>query len=114
MNDNINPQENNIPTKENSCYLVIKQIYFDEIMAGTKKIEYRELNPTNKKKFLVNDKKPYQIKDIRYLNLAVGYAKERDCATVEVTGFTIENNYPYDTIDIHLGKVVECKRKNRN
>lgn len=28
------------PTKENTLYLTIKQKYFDEIMAGTKKNEY--------------------------------------------------------------------------
>ena len=99
-----------VPTKENSCYLVIKQIYFDEIMAGTKKIEYRDLNPTNRKKLLLNDRWPYKPKDIKFLNLAVGYAKERDCGIVEVTGFTFRKNYPYDIIEVHIGNVIECKR----
>lgn len=31
------------PTKENTLYLPIKQVYFDEIIAGTKKAEYREV-----------------------------------------------------------------------
>ena len=30
-----------IPTKENTLYLPIKQIYFDQIIAGTKKEEER-------------------------------------------------------------------------
>ncbi len=29
-------------TKENTLYLPIKQVYFDAIIAGTKKEEYRE------------------------------------------------------------------------
>ena len=31
------------PTKENTLYLPIKQIYFDQIIAGTKDKEYREI-----------------------------------------------------------------------
>ena len=31
------------PTKENTLYLTIKQVYFDQIIAGTKKDEYREV-----------------------------------------------------------------------
>lgn len=31
------------PTKENTLYLPIKQVYFDQIIAGTKKEEYREI-----------------------------------------------------------------------
>ena len=31
------------PTKENTLYLPIKQVFFDQIIAGTKKEEYREV-----------------------------------------------------------------------
>lgn len=31
------------PTKQNTLYLPIKQIYFDQIIAGTKREEYREI-----------------------------------------------------------------------
>src|SRR5699024_6338364 len=31
------------PTKENTLYLPIKQIYFEQIIAGTKDKEYREI-----------------------------------------------------------------------
>ena len=34
------------PTKANSLYLTIKQVYFDQIVAGTKKEEYREVKDT--------------------------------------------------------------------
>lgn len=40
------------PTKQNSLYLTIKQVYFDQIMAGTKKEEYREISPNTYKKYL--------------------------------------------------------------
>ena len=31
------------PTKDNTLYLPIKQVYSDQIIAGTKKEEYREI-----------------------------------------------------------------------
>ena len=108
------------PSKENSLYLTIKQVYFDEIIAGTKKEEYRDITPTTYKKYLDCDKygNPYYDVDIltdeeadwygdellmackdgkfpfffkeniKFLNLAVGYNKVRDTATVEVVDIT--------------------------
>jgi len=108
------------PNKNNSLYLPIKQVYFDQIMAGTKKEEYREISPNTYKKYLAcdeggmpffddeiitpeemewygeewlmackNGKFPYYFKkSIKFLNLAVGYNKVRDTATVEVTDIT--------------------------
>lgn len=102
------------PTKENTLYLPIKQVYFDQIIAGTKKEEYREikegitanryllkdrngkyvLNPNvtqpNKEYFIDdynNGNFPFVPKPYKYLYITVGYAKERDTALVEVDGF---------------------------
>ena len=36
----------------NILTLSIKQIYFDEILAGKKTHEYREIRPTNAKKYI--------------------------------------------------------------
>lgn len=152
------------PTKENTLYLTIKQVYFDQIIAGTKKEEYREIKDTTYKKYLACDDEgypcfddekisednpltgdicvwnngvyPYYPKDnLKYLRLAVGYAKERDTALVEVTGITFEpltdkegkparfhddgenvaidanGEFCFWTAVFHLGKVVEVKRK---
>lgn len=107
------------PTKENTLYLTIKQVYFDQIMAGTKKEEYRDISPTTYKKYIEYDENNYPLvdefytdddlewygddilmackegkfpfefkKSIKFLNLAVGYNKVRDTATVEVTDIT--------------------------
>ncbi len=103
------------PTKENTLYLPIKQIYFDQIIAGTKKVEYREvkmgitanryllkdtdgnymLDPScteEGEEYYVDDYNdghfPFLPKPIKYLHLAVGYNKVRDEALVEVTGIT--------------------------
>lgn len=36
----------------NILTLSVKQIYFDEILAGKKTHEYREIRPTNAKKYI--------------------------------------------------------------
>lgn len=105
------------PTKANSLYLTIKQVYFDQIVAGTKKEEYREVKDTTYKKYLECDENGYPYfnvdivgenpefldimmwcdghfpffakESIKYLDLAVGYAKERDTCKVEVTDITL-------------------------
>jgi len=134
------------PTKENTLYLPIKQVYFDQIIAGTKKAEYREvkygitsnrylrkdgngnfvLNPScteDEKEYYVDDYNngnfPFLPKPYKYLSLAVGYAKERDTAIVEVTDITFEigrklGNPPafaWWIIVFHLGEVVDLHRK---
>ena len=102
-------------TKENTLYLPIKQVYFDQIINGTKKTEEREvkmgvtasrylqkdgygnlvLNPScteEDKEYYLDDynggRFPYLPKRYRYLHLAVGYSKVRDEALVEVTDIT--------------------------
>ncbi|MCI2082949.1 MAG: ASCH domain-containing protein [Bacteroidales bacterium] len=151
--------------KENTLYLPIKQTYFDQIVAGTKKEEYREVKDTTYKKYLVVNKDgcilyrdsvkvdeanvdecglsafnggvfPFDAIPYKYLSLAVGYAKERDKALVEVTGITFEIEKNQEGKDMvftldgeekvvftddgpaafwmivyHLGKVVELHRK---
>ena len=109
------------PNKSNTLYLPIKQVYFDQIIAGTKKEEYREISPNTYKKYLAcnefgdpfvtdyytdddldfyaediisgckDGQFPFIFRDdIKFLNLAVGYNKVRDTATVEVTSITPE------------------------
>jgi hypothetical protein len=101
-------------TKENTLYLPIKQTFFDQIVAGTKTIEYREVKDTTARRLLLFDRdgepmknptctnpnKKYYLDDYndgnymflprryKYLALAVGYSKDRDTALVEVTDIT--------------------------
>lgn len=74
---------------------IIKQHYFDEILAGRKKKEYRELKATTLKKLVKLDKNGDMQLDenenaipIHYdaMLLFVGYQKVRDSALVEITG----------------------------
>ena len=150
------------PNKENSLYLTIKQVYFDEIIAGTKKEEYRQIKDTTFKRYIDCDEKgypyisdsvpedaeidilmynngeyPFFPKPYQYLSLAVGYAKERDTAIVEVVDITflaikdedgkaIRYNIDEEKqmfvehpdgfladwyIVYHLGEIIEVKRK---
>ena len=104
------------PNDQNSLYLTIKQAFFDQIIAGTKTVEYREVKETTYKKYLECDANGYPLvvtdlvpdpdnfdfdiltwnngiypylpkQNLRYLKLAVGYNKERDTALVELDGF---------------------------
>lgn len=75
--------------------LIIKQRYFDAILAGRKVQEFREVRPTTIKKLLQLDEDGYEIEDadgnaqpIKYdaIQFYVGYNKDRDSALVEVLG----------------------------
>lgn len=132
-----------------TLYLPIKQAYFDEIASGVKVCEYREVKSgitANKyllrdrygkyilnlectdtdTKYFIDDynggKFPFLPKPYKYLHLAVGYAKDRDTALVEVTDISFEPQmirydrdgkpvYAFWVIAYHLGKVVELNRK---
>ncbi len=132
-------------TNEDTLYLPIKQVYFDQIIAGTKKNEYRVvgygitanrylLKDKNKKYILdtthTDPSKAYELDDynnghfpflpkrFKYLYLAVGYAKERDTATVEVVDITFEpaerlrgGLFCFWNIVYHLGNIIELHRK---
>lgn len=88
--------------------LIIRQKYFDAILAGRKVQEFREVRPTTIKKLLQLDEDGYEIEDadgnaqpIKYdaIQFYVGYNKDRDSALVEVLGahceiFVDENNEP--------------------
>lgn len=75
--------------------LIIKQRYFDAILAGRKVQEFREVRPTTIKKLLQLDEDGFEIEDadgnaqpIKYdaIQFYVGYNKDRDSALVEVLG----------------------------
>lgn len=133
-----------LPTKENTLYLPIKQIYFDQIIDGTKKEEFREIKEgITANRYLIKDSDakykvnpdvadpgkewfiddynggnfPFLPKPYKYLYLAVGYAKERDTALVEIDGFRFipnmirANLYAFWVIAFHIGKIVEVHRK---
>ena len=88
--------------------LIIKQEFFDAIVAGKKKQEFREVKPTTIKRYLQLDEDGFEIEDehgnalpIEYdvIRFFVGYKKDRDSAIVEVVGahceiFVDDNDEP--------------------
>ena len=85
--------------------LIIKQIYFDEIMRGEKTVEYRELKQTTMNKYTYvdeSDGKRY-LKRYDMLRLYVGYGKNRESAIVGV----VDTTYNDGMVEYHLGKVLE-------
>ncbi|MBO5629142.1 MAG: GIY-YIG nuclease family protein [Aeriscardovia sp.] len=85
--------------------LNIKKIYFDEIMSGTKKIEYRELKQTTLNKYTYVDETDGKRYLRRYdaLRLYVGYNKDRECALVQV----MDTTYNEGVVEYHLGIILE-------
>lgn len=109
--------EDETPNSANTLYLPIKQVFFDQIIEGTKKVEYREVKSTTAKRYLVyvdgkpkvneavtdpsldyelddfnGGKFPFMPKQYKYLNLAVGYSQNRDTAIVEIEKITFTPN----------------------
>lgn len=134
--------EGEAPNSANTLYLPIKQEFFDAIIKGTKKVEYREVKETTAKRYLYFDGKkprlntevtdptleyllddfnggkfPFIPKQFKYLNLAVGYSKNRDTAIVEVEKITFAPTeiraklFCYWIEEFHIGRVVEVHRK---
>lgn len=75
--------------------LIIKQKFFDEIVSGKKKQEFRDCKPTTEARYLEMDEEGYAVFDDEGRNVMrhydairfyVGYKKDRDTALVEVKG----------------------------
>lgn len=75
--------------------LIIKKKYFDQIIAGTKKQEFREIKPSTERKYIEFDSDGYPVEDENgntiplhydYILLYVGYSPDREAAIVECTG----------------------------
>lgn len=75
--------------------LIIKQQYFNEILNGDKKQEFREIKPSTEKKYVIFEEDGYPQEDedgncvpihYDYLLLYVGYNADRDSMLIECTG----------------------------
>ncbi len=85
--------------------LNIKKVFFDEIIKGEKKIEYRELKQTTLNKYTYLDESDGKRYLRRYdaLHLFVGYNKDRESALVQVKDIT----YNEGVVEYHLGMILE-------
>lgn len=66
--------------------LIIKTVHLKEILAGTKKVEQREIRPKSQTKYLDFDKDGNYKKEREYdvLKLCGGYRKDRAIVEIEV------------------------------
>lgn len=85
--------------------LNIKEVYFQEIMSGTKTIEYREIKQTSINKYTYIDEADGKRYLRRYdvIRFYVGYNKDRESALVEVK----DTKYEDGVIQYHLGRILE-------
>jgi len=86
--------------------LHIKRVYFDDIIKGQKKIEYRQIKPStvNRYTILEEDGKRY-LRHYDALKLLVGYDKDCEKALVQVIDITY--NQDEGIVEYHLGMVWE-------
>jgi len=85
--------------------LNIKETYFKEIVASTKKEEYRLLKPSTINKYTYQDEGKRWLKKYDAIRFFVGYHKDRESALVEV----VDAVYKLDeqTVIYLLGRVIE-------
>lgn len=93
--------------KENILYLPIKGVFFNEIIEGTKKIEYRDATERNLNKLSYKDKASgkYLNKPIQYLLLQAGYSANSPRALVELLKWDIAHRQ----IRLFLGQVMHTE-----
>ena len=90
--------------------LIIKKVWFKEIMEGRKKIEYRELKHSTLGRYtwVSNEDGKRYLKKYDAIRLYVGYNKNRESALVEV----VDTIYDADgqIVEYHLGEILEEER----
>lgn len=91
----------------NILSLIIKKVWFDEIMAGNKSIEYRELKQTTLGRYTWVEKETgiRYLKKFDAIRFNVGYNKKRETALVEVLDTTFDQDG--QIVEYHLGKILE-------
>lgn len=88
-------------------YLIIEKQPFDEIMAGTKKEEYRFISEGNVNRLTYRHEGRRYLKPFDRIRLCVGYHKNREEAVVEVTGIETDGAM----VTYRLGRILTHKKK---
>ena len=85
--------------------LNIKEIYFKEIIAGTKKEEYRLLKPSTINKYTYLDEGKRWLKKYDAIRFFVGYHKDRESVLIEIIDAVY--NFEEQTVVYSLGRIIE-------
>lgn len=84
--------------------LNIKQVHFDMIWKGEKKIEYRQLKPSNQKRYTwINTDGKHYLRKYDALRFVVGRSGNRMLVEVTDTTYDAEKG----NVEYHLGKVLQ-------
>ena len=88
-------------------YLIIEKQSFDEIMAGTKREEYRFISDGNINRLTYRHEGRRYLKPFDRIRLCVGYHKNREEAIVEVVGIETDGTI----VTYKLGRILNHKKK---
>lgn len=94
--DTIELSENKEPKP---LHLVLQRVYFNQILAGTKKSEYREEKPFYNSRFMRDGK----YRNFSHVDFQEGYQKGARRMKVEIKKIELSNNM----YKIYLGRIVE-------
>lgn len=78
----------------NRLHLSLYKKWFDEILNGTKKTEYRELKPYYERLLCK------QYEEVKFVN---GYGKERPFVVLKISSITRSSKF----FEIHLGEIID-------
>ena len=85
-------------TKQNTLYLPIKQVYFDQILNGTKDKEYRAISLNTVRKYIENEKVDGELQLLYYPDL-ISEERLRLYANDEM--YYNDGVFPYATKEIN-------------
>jgi len=82
-----------------TLHLTLKKKWFDLILAGKKKVEYREIKPYWTQRLLDKEDKAKKFDVIEFRN---GYSKDARKMKVEWKGLKVKKSY-----EIEVGKIIK-------
>ena len=85
-------------TEPKPLFLIMQKKWFDEILSGRKKIEYRDDTQFYRSRLAKDGK----FRNYKSVVLQVGYNADAQRMTVEVKNITLD-----DCFEIHLGEIIE-------
>ena len=87
------------PLEKKPLFLIMEKVWFDEILGGRKKIEYRDDSPFYRSRLM---NKNGQFRNYENAFLQVGYNKDGQRMTVEIKNIVLHGEF-----EIHLGNIIE-------
>lgn len=101
------PKKKGIPTEVSTkiepkpLFLIMEKFWFDEILSGRKKIEYRVNTPFYQSRFFTKDGTYRNYKNVL---MQVGYNADARRMIIEIKKIVLDGDF-----EIHLGKVISTE-----